>query len=426
MVIEARETDTTSINGPWKLPQGWYWQTIGSICTVNPGRPRLRRDRDRPTSFIPMTNVDEIDGIVSAIEIRPYSAVAHGFTYFEENDVLFAKITPSMQNGKCAIARGLLDGLGFGSTEFHVLRPSPRITSRWLHYYLRRLELRLDAQEHFVGAVGQQRVPEEFLSSSLIPVPDSIDIQNRVADRIEVSLADLKAARKTLLDVMKRNLDQVMEAVLKEVLEDLEKYYPSTTLGNLISNHVIRSYSGGTPPTNDQKYWNGPIPWVSPKDMKRWYIDDSQEHVSAIAVEENKTKLIPRGSVLLVVRGMILARDLPIGINLREVTINQDMKAFHCTDDLVPEYLGYMLRARAPLILDKVEIAGHGTRRLKMETLEQVAVPNISKEVQTQVIANLDATQSELTVMQNTLKENDEWLRQVEQAILQEAFRGEL
>jgi restriction endonuclease S subunit len=218
----------------------------------------------------------------------------------------------------------------------------------------------------------------------------------------------------------------VMGVMLKETIEDLEKYHPAITIENLISNQVIRSFSGGTPPTNDQKYWNGPIPWVTPKDMKRWYIDESQDHIFAIAVEEKKTKLIPRKSVLLVVRGMILARDLPIGINLREVTINQDMKAFHCTDDLVPEYLGYMLRARAPLILDKVEIAGHGTRRLKTDTLEQVAIPNAPKDIQMQVIAHLDATQSSINTMQNTLKENDGLLKQVKQAILHEAFRGEL
>lgn len=104
------------------------------------------------------------------MEVRPYSEVMRGFTYFEEGDVLFAKITPSMQNGKCAVARRLEGGIGFGSTEFHVLRPGQRVMSDWIHRFLRRLTFRKNARTHFRGAVGQPRVPDEFVTASLVPV----------------------------------------------------------------------------------------------------------------------------------------------------------------------------------------------------------------------------------------------------------------
>jgi type I restriction enzyme S subunit len=104
--------------GVWELPEGWETLSLGEVCKVNPKRPRLNRDDDTPTSFIPMAAVDEERGVIAELQAKPYSDVKRGYTYFEERDVLFAKITPSMQNGKSAIAQGLIDGVGFGSTEF--------------------------------------------------------------------------------------------------------------------------------------------------------------------------------------------------------------------------------------------------------------------------------------------------------------------
>lgn len=91
-----------------------------------------------------MENVDGVNGIVIEALNRPYAEVKKGYTYFEENDVIFAKITPCMQNGKNAIVTGLIDGIGFGSTEFHVIRCSEEVIPEWIHLFLRRQET-LDA-----------------------------------------------------------------------------------------------------------------------------------------------------------------------------------------------------------------------------------------------------------------------------------------
>ncbi len=90
----------------WEPPAGWEMLPLGEVCEVNPKRPRLDRHDDEPTSFLPMAAVDEVDGVIVDLQVRPYDAVKRGYTYFQEGDVLFAKITPSMQNGKAAIARG--------------------------------------------------------------------------------------------------------------------------------------------------------------------------------------------------------------------------------------------------------------------------------------------------------------------------------
>ena len=120
---EESRTNLSS-DGPYKLPPGWRWVKLGEVCKINPRSPRdFTRSLDTPTTFIPMAAINEKTGTVTGPQIVPYYRVAKGYTYFEEGDVLFAKITPCMQNGKHVIARNLIDRIGFGTTEFHVLRP---------------------------------------------------------------------------------------------------------------------------------------------------------------------------------------------------------------------------------------------------------------------------------------------------------------
>lgn len=118
------------MDGPYKLPSGWRWVRLGDMCQINPKRPRLDRLEGVPTSFVPMSAVDEQEGVITDLQVRPFGQIRKGYTYFEEGNVLFAKITPCMENGKAAVALGLVDGIGFGSTEFHVLRPKQEIIAK--------------------------------------------------------------------------------------------------------------------------------------------------------------------------------------------------------------------------------------------------------------------------------------------------------
>ena len=177
------------------LPQGWRWVRLGEVCELNPRRPPdIARADDAPTTFVPMQAVDETHGAITRPELRPFREVRRGYTYFAENDVLFAKITPCMQNGKHAIARGLVGGVGFGTTEFHVLRPGPAITPEWIHFLIRQPEVLEDAKAYFTGAVGQQRVPETYLASLDIPLPP-VEQQKRIAAILNEQMAAVERAR---------------------------------------------------------------------------------------------------------------------------------------------------------------------------------------------------------------------------------------
>ncbi len=176
------------------IPNGWRWVRLGEVCEVNPRRSDITRQDIEPTSFVPMEAVDAEKGMICEVRERPFADVKKGYTYFEEGDVLFAKITPCMQNGKHAIARNLIEGIGFASTEFHVIRPAKGILADWVHFFVRQPALLQDATNHFTGAVGQQRVSDDFLKSLEIPLPP-LHEQRRITGVLREQMAAVEKAR---------------------------------------------------------------------------------------------------------------------------------------------------------------------------------------------------------------------------------------
>ena len=163
-----------------KLPRGWADVALADVAEVNPRKLVNLSLRDYVT-FVPMAAVDEVSGTIAKPIERPLKEVSKGFTQFAENDVLFAKITPSMENGKSAIATGLINGIGFGSTEFHVFRSTGAVLPTYLWRFVRQQGFRDNAQKVMSGAVGQQRVPAEYLKEQRLPLPPLPEQKRNVA-----------------------------------------------------------------------------------------------------------------------------------------------------------------------------------------------------------------------------------------------------
>ncbi|WP_417572976.1 restriction endonuclease subunit S [Phocaeicola sp.] len=144
---------------------------LGECCILNPRRPNIALCDTDKVSFVPMSAVSEDGYLIDMID-EEYGKVKKGFTYFENNDVLFAKITPCMENGKGAIAHGLTNGVGMGSTEFHVLRPIEGISSSyWLLALTRMPIFRERAAKNMSGTGGQKRVGASYLEHFMIGLP---------------------------------------------------------------------------------------------------------------------------------------------------------------------------------------------------------------------------------------------------------------
>ena len=180
--------------------------TLGIICEINPRKPQ-GLDPESECSFIPMDHVDDYFGLVSKMSVRRVSEVENGYTFFQDGDVLFAKITPCMENGKCAIARNLVNRIGFGSTEFHVVRARGSVIPEWIYYYLRQESVRKKAEQSMTGSAGQRRVPSKFLEEALIPLPP-LPQQQRIAAML--AKADrLRRLRRTACELSDTYLQSV-------------------------------------------------------------------------------------------------------------------------------------------------------------------------------------------------------------------------
>ena len=179
----------------YTLPEEWQWCRLGDVCQINPSKLSTRDlSDDLEVSFVPMAAVSDVRGEITAPQRKTLREVKSGFTNFTEGDVLFAKITPCMENGKAALVGELVNHIGYGSTEFFVLRCSEKILNRFVYHLVRWQIFRDEAKSVMSGSVGQQRVSKKFLLNYKLPLPP-LDEQQRIVDLLDKMFADLDEAK---------------------------------------------------------------------------------------------------------------------------------------------------------------------------------------------------------------------------------------
>ena len=183
---------------------------LKDVCQINPKKDNyIANIKDFLVSFVPMSAVSE-SGEIDTTIIKCYDEVKKGFTSFIEDDVLFAKITPCMENGKGAIAKKLKNSVGFGSTEFHVLRPlKDKSNSAWIYYLTSFSHFRKEAEIKMTGSAGQRRVPASFLENYKIALPP-LELQHKFEKSAIVIDKSKLAVKKSLeeLEILKKSLMQ--------------------------------------------------------------------------------------------------------------------------------------------------------------------------------------------------------------------------
>lgn len=194
---------------------------IQAVAAINPAQPRdLSSDLQRQVGFVPMANVGE-DGTLRSIEIRSVGELLAGYTYFADGDVIVAKITPCLQNGKAALVSGLPGGHGFGSTEFHVLRAGPKLDKRYLFYMVWSPDFRRFGEQRFTGSAGQKRMPASAVAEFGIPIPFPDDPRRSLAEqkRIAAILDKADAIRRRRQEAA-RLADTLIPSVFYEMFGD--------------------------------------------------------------------------------------------------------------------------------------------------------------------------------------------------------------
>jgi type I restriction enzyme, S subunit len=200
------------------LPLNWKWVKLGDLVQINPKLPNKDSFKDdMEVQFLPMKLVEEVIGKIHLSELRRYSEVQKSYTSFIDGDVIFAKVTPCMENGKIAVVDNLKNGVGFGSSEFHVIRPSNSISNKFIFNYIVQNRFRNEAQNEMTGAVGLRRVPKQFIENYRFPLPP-LSEQHAIVSKIEALLSELDKGKQQL-ETAQQQLKIYRQAVLKWAFE---------------------------------------------------------------------------------------------------------------------------------------------------------------------------------------------------------------
>lgn len=202
-----------------QLPLGWETTTLGEIARINPPLDRGLLSDDVEVTFVPMRAVEPDGGGLSAPEMRKYGQVKTGYTSFVSGDVVMAKITPCMENGKSTVVPEVPGGVCFGSTEFHVMRTEAGVQPRWISQFLLQHDVRRAAQREMTGGVGQMRVPASFLDSLPIPLAP-LGEQSRILDALEELFSDLDSGI-AFLERVRAKLKLYRASVLRAAVEGM-------------------------------------------------------------------------------------------------------------------------------------------------------------------------------------------------------------
>lgn len=218
------------------IPAHWEMQRVRFRCRLN---PRIRPDLDdeQDVSFLPMEAIGD-DGSITIDATRKVKEVASGYTCFEDGDVTIAKITPCFENGKGAVMKGLLGGIGFGTTELIVIRPESATDSNWLYYLTQSEPFRNIGEAMMYGAGGQKRVPDSYVKDLPVAWPPRHEQQAIAA------YLDIEAARIDALISEKERL-----------IETLVEYRQAT-----ISEVITKGLDPSVPMKKTGVFWLGDVP----------------------------------------------------------------------------------------------------------------------------------------------------------------------
>ncbi|AYW21702.1 TPA: restriction endonuclease subunit S [Klebsiella pneumoniae] len=284
---------------------------------------------------------------------------------------------------------------------------------------------------------GAKILNQELIKNSFLLAPSHSEAKKvaKFLDHETAKIDNLIEKQQQLIELLKEKRQAVIShAVTKGLNPDVPmKDSGVEWLGKVPEDwqlkqirHLCTSNGGGTPSKSNPNFWVGNIPWVSPKDMKVQYISDAEDHVSEDAVKQSSTKKIPIGSVLIVVRGMILAHSVPVAINTKVVTINQDMKALVPNENISCDYLHLVLSGLKRILLELTDNSAHGTKCLRTDLFEKLWIPLPSLTQQKTIISEINEKVIKIDDLIHLQEEAKALLQERRTALISAAVTGKI
>ena len=359
-------------------------------------------------------------GDIDTSRIIPASRIK-SYTVFHNNDVLFAKITPCMENGKGAIVHNLHSSFGVGSTEFIVLRPNLEIVlPQWIYYYLSQKSFRHDCIQHMTGSAGQKRVPPKYLAECIIPVP-SLSEQKRIVSRIEELFSQLDASE-TSLRTVKNQLAVYRQAVITSAFPDI----PHNQWKRL--DEIAEIIGGITKGRDLSNCRTIELPYLRVANVQNGYLDLSEMKTIELKESEKEHFLLKDGDVLYTEggdrdklgRGTVWHNEIPECVHQNHV-----FKARIRDGVALPDYVSYWSMST----FARNYFFAKGKQSVNLASINKsilsaLTLPVPSIEVQKKIVNNIEMR---LSVCNNIEQGVDMTLQQsqtLRQSMLKQAFEG--
>jgi type I restriction enzyme S subunit len=397
----------------------WETRPLGQVCTIKPPKSeaRARLNPDELVTFLPMEDLGIDQKFVAGSQAKPLSAVAGSYTYFADGDVLLAKITPCFENGKLGIASGLANGIGFGSSEYIVFRPSAALNKEWLYYFLSRESFREEGAARMAGAVGHKRVAKEFIESYPIPVPPLPEQRWIVAvlDEVFDGIATAKAnAEKNL-----QNARAIFESQLQCVFTERGKRWKQKTL-----EEIATTFGRGKSkhrPRNAPHLYGGKYPFVQTGDIRNadHIITEYSQTYSGAGLAQSK--LWPKGTICITIAANI-AETAILGFDAcfpdSVIGVVADPKEANVG------FIEYLLQS----FKVRIQAMGKGSAQanINMGTFENRRFPFPSVTEQKIIVTELDGLNRETQRLVSIYERKLAALEALKKSLLHRAFAGQL
>ena len=411
-----------------KLPEGWTVVSLNDVSEFAPNAPLADIEDLQPVHFVPMAAVAENFAGVDASQLRPLKEVRKGYTAFVEGDVLFAKITPCMENGKGGLVPTLTQAVGFGSTEFHVLRPNQMASGKWLAYFLLQPSFRKLARANMTGTAGQMRVPTKWLKAVEINVPPAAE-QTRIVAKLEELLSDLDAGVAELKAAQKK-LAQYRQSLLKAAVEGDDS---GTRFSTLPLGKLVTSIGQGWSPKCESQPAN---------DIEQWAVMKTTA-IQPLGFDGSHNKVLPanlkpREGLELKSGDLLVTRAGPrnrVGITCLVRTTRPKLilcdKAYRITCDETLIDLNFLeLVLNAPHMVQRIDVLKTGISdsglNLTQDRFFTLEIPVPAPEVQRAVVDEIKSKISSIREQENAIAQSLKQSTAQRQNILRAAFAGQL
>lgn len=406
-----------------KLPKGWTVKTIKEICIIRPPKSEVKDLKKLEVSFIPMATVKEHQIDFKTDETKLLEEVYSGYTFFKENDVLLAKVTPCFENGKSAIARNLINGIGFGSSEFYVLRSKDGILPEWIYRIVSSQDFINKGRLNMSGAVGLKRVTPDFLYNYEIPLPPLTE-QTRIVSKLDALFARIDKSI-ALLEENIKHTKGLMASVLEEVFEKLK------TESTIYKIKEIAEIKGGKrlPKGESIQDEKTDYPYIRVTD----FTDDGTIDVNSVKYmnksvqEQIKRYIITSKDLYISIAGTIGKTGIiPKELENANLTENAARLVFKLTIKINNRFIYYF--TLSDNFKDQVGLATKTVAqpKLALQRLAEVELPIPSIEVQNKEVQIFDELSRKFQEINKEQQSKLTYLKALKSSLLDRAFKGDL